>query len=231
VAGGITHTVFLRTDLTVWVTGLNAYGELGPRPSPEPFRPLPVSGISNALAIGAGAGTSFVLTAGMGPQIAQQPANQTKTAGQAAAFTVGAFGTATLTYQWIRGGNDLVDGNGVSGANSATLTLNPTSGAMAGSYTVRIQNLFGFSISLPATLTVNCVAGDANCDGFIDVQDAADLADCLNGPGRPRPAACPQGAFAAFDADHDNDVDLRDAAVFQRCFAGDGVVVDANCVN
>ncbi|MDO8629383.1 MAG: hypothetical protein Q7R41_02725 [Phycisphaerales bacterium] len=232
VVGGPYHTVFLRTDRTVWVTGWDYnIGALGPRPNPEPYRPLPVAGINNALAIGAGSATSFVLTAGMGPQIPQQPSNQTKTAGQAGAFTVLAFGTATLTYQWSRGVNDLLDGNGVSGANSATLTLNPVSQAMAGSYTVRIQNGFGQAISLPATLTVNCVAGDANCDGFIDAQDAADLADCLNGPGNPRPPECAQGAFAAFDMDGDGDVDLDDHAVFQRCFAGDGEVVDPNCAN
>jgi len=102
---------------------------------------------------------------------------------------------------------------------------------MAGSYTVRIQNLFGFAISLPGTLTVTCPVGDGNCDGFIDPQDAADFADCLNGPGRLRPAACQQGAFSAFDVNQDNDVDLRDAAVFQRCFAGNGEVVDPNCAN
>jgi hypothetical protein len=231
VAGGRDHTVFLRTDRTVWVTGSNQYGELGPRPYPEPFTPLPVSGIHNALAIGAGSGTSFVLTAGMGPQVARQPANQSKTAGQAATFTVLAFGTATLTYQWSHDGNDLLDGNGVSGANLATLTLNPVSLAMDGTYKVVVQNLYGQMTSQPAALYVSCSVGDANCDGFINAADAADFADCLNGPGQPRPAECQQGAFAALDANHDNDVDLRDAAVFQRCFNGDGEVVDPNCAN
>jgi hypothetical protein len=231
VEGGLYHTVFLRTDHTVWTTGLNISGELGPRPYPEPQRPLPVAGINNAIAIGAGWGTSFALAPGMGPQIAQQPVNRATTVGQSISLTATAFGTPDLTYQWSHNGDDLSNGSGVSGANSATLTLNPVSLAMDGTYKVVVQNLFGQMTSQPATLAVTCSVGDANCDGFIDAQDAADLADCLNGPGRPRPAACPQGAFAAFDANHDNDVDLRDAAVFQRCFNGDGEVVDPNCAN
>lgn len=218
VASGYSHTVYLRTDRTVWVTGSNQYGELGPRPTPEPFRPLPVSGIHNALAIGAGSETSFVLTSGMGPQIAQRPANQNKSSGQSAMFSVLAFGTATLTYQWTRDGNDLLDGNGVSGANSATLTLNPVSRSMEGTYHVVVQNSFGQMISPPAALYVECAAGDANCDGFIDGADAAELVLCLNGPGGLRPAACPADAFAVLDANRDNAVDLRDAAAFQNAF-------------
>lgn len=190
-----------------------------------------IPGLQNVENVDAGDSQTFILSPGVGPAIHQQPANRTVTAGQQVQFSVAALGSQPpFTYQWSRGGNDLVDGNGVSGANSATLTLNPVSQAMAGSYTVRIQNGFGQAISLPATLTVNCAVGDANCDGFIDAQDAADLADCLNGPGEPRPAECQQGAFAAFDANHDNDVDLRDAAVFQRCFNGDEFL-DPACAN
>jgi len=73
-------------------------------------------------------------------------------------------------------------------------------------------------------------AGDANCDGFINAGDAANLAQCLNGPGLPRPAPCQQDAFAAFDFNQDNDVDLRDAAILQRCVNGDEPL-DPACAN
>lgn len=228
IAGGYYHTIILRPDRTVWGCGANGNGQLG-TPSLNYFlTAIQIPSLQNVENVDAGDSQTFILSPGVGPAIHQQPANLTVTAGQQAQFSVAALGPQPFTYQWSRAGNDLVDGNGVSGANSATLALNPTSGVMAGSYTVRIQNGFGQAISLPATLTVNCVAGDVNCDGFIDRQDAADLADCLNGPGRPRPAACEQGAFAALDANHDNDVDLRDAAVFQRCFAGEEVI-DPEC--
>ena len=232
IAGGAYHTAILRPDQTVWGCGVNSEGQLGmPSPPVYALTAVQIPGLVNVENVDAGDSQTFILSPGVGPAIYQQPAPRTVAAGEQAQFSVAALGSGLFTYQWRRGGDDLADGNGVTGANSATLTLNPTSGAMAGSYTVWISNLFGFAISLPASLTVNCVAGDANCDGFVDAQDAADFVDCLNGPGRPRPAECRQGAFAAFDANHDNDVDLRDAAVFQRCFAGDGEVVDPNCAN
>lgn len=221
VAGGYYHTVFLRSDRSVWVTGWNVYGELGPRPNPEPLRPLPVAGVNNAIAVGAGFGTSLVLTNGIGPSVSQQPANRTVLVGQSTSFSVGTLGSPTITYQWSRNGIDLVNGDGVSGVNTATLTLNPVTQNMAGAYAVRVQNLFGFSGSQTATLTVACAAGDADCNGRIDAAEAVDFADCLAGPGLPRPPACEQGAFGGFDANNDNDVDLLDAAAFQNCFAGD----------
>jgi hypothetical protein len=210
---------------------MNYYGQLG-TPYPGDFlTAVQIPGLQNVENVDAGDFQTFILSPGVGPAIYQQPANRTVTAGGQAQFSVAALGPQPFTYQWIRGGTDLFDGNGVSGANSATLTLNPTSGAMAGSYTVRIQNSFGQAISLPATLTVTCSVGDGNCDGFIDAHDAAGFVNCMNGPGNPRPAACQQGAFAAFDMDGDGDVDLDDHAAFQRCFAGDGEVVDPNCAN
>lgn len=221
VQGGYYHTMYLRADKTVWVSGWNVYGELGPRPYPEPLKPLPVAGISNALAIGAGWGVSFALSNGVGPYIWEQPQNVTALVGQSASFAIQHHGTPTFTYQWSRNGNDLVDGNGFSGANSPTLNLNPVAAAMGGTYRVRVQNLFGFTLSVMATLTVTCPNGDGNCDGMIDQVDVDGLADCINGPGGPRPAACEQGAFANFDANNDNDVDLKDAAVVQNCFAGE----------
>lgn len=224
VAGGYYHTVFLRTDRSVWVAGGNPYGELGPRPNPEPLRPLPVAGLNNALAIGAGQGTSLVLTNGVGPSISQQAENRAVSAGLSTTFTVGTLGSPTITYQWSHNGNDLLNGSGISGANTASLTVNPVTQASAGSYAVRIQNLFGFGNSLPAVLTVTCRDGDVDCNGFIDAGDAGIFAECLNGPGGIRPPGCEQPEFGGHDVNNDNDVDLRDAAVFQNCFAGDGPI-------
>lgn len=58
------------------------------------------------------------------PEITEQPANQIENEGEIASFTVVATGT-DLTYQWRKGTEELADGGNVSGATSATLTLNP----------------------------------------------------------------------------------------------------------
>ncbi len=224
VQGGYYHTMYLRADKTVWVSGWNVYGELGPRPYPEPLRPLPVTGIFNALAVGAGWGTSFALSSGVGPYIWQQPENKTVLVGQPATFSIQNFGTPTFTYQWSRNGNDLLNGSGFSGVNTPTLNLSPVTAAMAGTYRVRVENAFGFTLSVMASLTVTCPNGDGNCDGRIDQVDLDGLADCLNGPFGLRPEGCGQVAFGNFDVNNDNDVDLRDAAVVQNCFNGDDVI-------
>ncbi len=230
VAAGYFHTVFLRADRTVWVTGGNAYGELGPRPSPEPLRPLPVRGIAGAFSIGAGFGTTYVACPGVGPYIYQQPQARSAAVGQATSFSMAAFGTPDITYQWSKGENDLHMEGGVTGVNTPTLSLNPVTMNMAGDYAVRIQNLFGFENSLTAHLTVFCATGDADCNGLIDGNDAGGLANCLGGPGLPAPAGCAPNAFGGFDANNDNDVDLGDAAAFQNCFAGNNPIDPACAV-
>jgi hypothetical protein len=50
---------------------------------------------------------------------------------------------------------------------------------------------------------------DVNCDGSIDLDDHATLADCLTGPGVPFTAPC-----APADIDGDGDVDLHDFSAF-----------------
>src|SRR3984893_7748883 len=55
-----------------------------------------------------------VTPASVGPTISSEPANQTVTAGQTAAFSVAASGTAPVTYQWSRNGAP------ISGATSAS---------------------------------------------------------------------------------------------------------------
>ena len=51
------------------------------------------------------------------------PANQSKCAGESAAFTVAASGDGTVSYQWQKDGNNLSNGGHYSGATTATLTV------------------------------------------------------------------------------------------------------------
>ncbi len=82
------------------------------------------------------------------PSITLQPASQTVAAGGTATFTVNATGSAPLSYQWLRNGNN------IAGATSAVLTLNNVTSASAGNYQVRIRNGAGSVTSATATLTV-----------------------------------------------------------------------------
>ncbi|WP_293890079.1 PKD-like domain-containing protein [Flavobacterium sp.] len=61
------------------------------------------------------------------PAITSQPAaSQTICSGSSVSFSVTATGT-NLTYQWFNGATPIANGGSVSGATSATLTINPAS--------------------------------------------------------------------------------------------------------
>ncbi|HWA24327.1 MAG TPA: immunoglobulin domain-containing protein [Lacunisphaera sp.] len=86
------------------------------------------------------------------PSISAQPANVSVTAGQAASFSVTANGTAPLSYQWRK------DGNNIGGATSSTFSINSTATGDAGTYSVVVSNSAGSVTSNGATLTVNAAA-------------------------------------------------------------------------
>jgi hypothetical protein len=89
------------------------------------------------------------LTVDFPPTISSQPTSQSVTAGQSATFSVGAAGTATLTYQWKKGGA------AISGATAASYTTPvTTSSDSATQFTVTVTNGFGNVTSNAATLTV-----------------------------------------------------------------------------
>jgi pectin methylesterase-like acyl-CoA thioesterase len=90
-----------------------------------------------------------VTTATVPATITSQPVAATVTAGKDATFTVGAFGSAPLTYQWQKNGTT------IAGAASANLTLTAVTPADAGSYTVIVSNTGGTVTSTAAVLTVN----------------------------------------------------------------------------
>jgi hypothetical protein len=92
---------------------------------------------------------------GVSPVITTQPASQTVKAGQSAAFSVVASGTAPLSYQWFKAGVPLTDSDNVSGSTSDTLTLNNLMGGDAGNYSVIVSNASGSTVSSVATLAVN----------------------------------------------------------------------------
>ncbi len=67
-------------------------------------------------------------------------------------FPVTASGNGPLTYQWRFSGALLTDGNGISGATTATLRLDNVQPEQAGAYTVDLSDATSSATSLPWTL-------------------------------------------------------------------------------
>ncbi|HEX6849324.1 MAG TPA: immunoglobulin domain-containing protein [Chitinophagaceae bacterium] len=88
------------------------------------------------------------------PTISTQPVNTPVCLGSNATFNVVATGDA-LTYQWRKGGVDLINGGNISGATSATLTISATTAIDAGIYDVVISGTCSPSkTSNQVTLTI-----------------------------------------------------------------------------
>ncbi|MBI2497966.1 MAG: immunoglobulin domain-containing protein [Opitutae bacterium] len=86
---------------------------------------------------------------GILPTITTQPLSLTTAAGNNVTLdVVASAGTSTISYQWYF--NDAA----ISGATSASLTLNNVSSANAGTYKVTVSTEAGMVTSNPATLTV-----------------------------------------------------------------------------
>jgi uncharacterized delta-60 repeat protein len=83
-----------------------------------------------------------------------QPTSRTNDAGTLATFSVVAVGTGPISYQWFKDDARLSDGGIVSGANTASLTLNYVLGGDAGTYFVVVSNAWGAQTSQVAALTV-----------------------------------------------------------------------------
>jgi hypothetical protein len=92
--------------------------------------------------------TQAVLTVGVSPSIAVQPADQTVVAGSNATFMVAATGTSVLRYQWR------FNGTNISGATSSVTTKSSATTNNAGNYDVVVTNNFGMITSHTAKLTV-----------------------------------------------------------------------------
>ncbi|MBX7226407.1 MAG: PQQ-binding-like beta-propeller repeat protein [Chitinophagales bacterium] len=83
--------------------------------------------------------------------ISQQPQSQRKCIGQSATFSTTATGNI-LSYQWYKNGSI------ITGANSASLTLNSLTFASAGNYYCLITNTCNFEYTSIATLQIDSIA-------------------------------------------------------------------------
>ena len=100
---------------------------------------------------GGGGGGGMGGMSSSAPMITAQPMSQSVTAPAAVTFSVTATSPAGygLTYQWMRGGSNIM------GANATSYTLAQTSMADSGSmFQVKVTNAYGTTTSNMATLTV-----------------------------------------------------------------------------
>jgi len=84
------------------------------------------------------------------PVIVQQPASLSISRGATATFSVGAFGTLPLSYQWY-----FNETNQVPNATNAVLVIANTDPSAAGNYLVTVSNAFGTVTSKAAVLLVS----------------------------------------------------------------------------
>lgn len=88
------------------------------------------------------------------PVILSHPANLTVNRGETAGFSVTAWGSAAMTYQWRLNGVNLANDGRVSGADSASLLIGNAQTNDVGAYSVLITNVHGFALSSNAMLSV-----------------------------------------------------------------------------
>jgi hypothetical protein len=83
---------------------------------------------------------SAMLSLSTTPTITTQPANTLICTGQPLVLNIGVSSASTTLYQWKKDGTNLIDnGTIISGTTTATLTINSTSAATAGSYTCSVS--------------------------------------------------------------------------------------------
>jgi subtilase family serine protease len=104
-------------------------------------------------ATGLAISTSAVVNVGFVPTFAAQPTNLALLTGSNAVFAVSVVGSTNLIYQWRKNGTNFA-GAGISGTNTATLTLTGITTNSTANYTVIVTNLFGVATSSVAALTV-----------------------------------------------------------------------------
>jgi hypothetical protein len=105
-------------------------------------------------AVGSTNSLAATLTVVFPPTISRQPQSQSVASYNSASFNVAATGTGPLSYQWRKGGTNLVDGGNVSGSATTNLNLANISLNDAGRYDVVVSNPYATTNSVVAVLTV-----------------------------------------------------------------------------
>lgn len=83
---------------------------------------------------------------------------------------ISATGSGTLSFQWYKDNTPLSNGGSISGAQSATLTINPTSSLTGGAYHCDVTDSCTTTTSNTILVNSRCVA-DVNGNGVADPGD------------------------------------------------------------
>src|ERR1035437_6173672 len=164
-------TVFaVHTDGTGF-TNLHSFNPSLASDGANPYAGLILSGntLYGTASVGGSSGQGTVFSLSLGPPaITTQPVSQTVNAGQSASFTVTARGVAPLSYQWVKGGVNVI------GATSSSLTLSNVQTSQTGNYAAVITNIGGSVTSSVAVLTVNRSAQGINFVGGLPAKRVDD---------------------------------------------------------
>lgn len=162
-AGGFTNPVTLSTTSTLPAGTTVSFGTNPVTPTGSSVVTLNGTNTLSAgtytvsvQGVGAGApnqttNLTFTVTAGSGPAITGQPADQSLCIGQAGAFTV----TATGTYQWQVSTDGGATWSNVSGATAAAYSVTGAANLNNNRYRCIVTGQCGSTTSTAATLTVN----------------------------------------------------------------------------
>jgi alpha-tubulin suppressor-like RCC1 family protein len=156
VAGGGYHSLALKADGSLWSWGYGHVGQLGIGEFiAEPTPPQPVLIPPGVNRISADFLHSMAIRTAVSPppRILEQPQSQAVCSGGPATLSVSVSGAVT-SYQWRKGGDDLMNGGSVSGADTAALTLSAIGEADAGLYDVVLTYASGAVGSAAASLEV-----------------------------------------------------------------------------
>lgn len=116
------------------------------------------NGTTYQIAVAGGPGTNGIVklnwSVAAPPTITSHPLGTNAPAGATVSFSVFVSGSGPFSYQWLHQGNELADNKNISGAKTATLTIDKIQPPDFGSYSVIVTNNFGSVTSAPATLIV-----------------------------------------------------------------------------
>jgi len=191
-SGGVTTGDFDgdgNVDFAVFSSnrGILVFPGLGNRHFQTPIT-YPASSATLALVSGAftGAapdivGAGQVTTALINTRLGATVASVSVLTGSPATLAASAGGYGPITYQWRKNGTPVVDGGSISGATTATLTIDPATFGDAGSYDVLVTDSCTSTASNAATLSVEFAdvpATNIFHDDIITVATAGVTAGC-----------------------------------------------------
>jgi hypothetical protein len=142
------------------------------------------------------------------PTFTLQPNDQTVFAGQPITLSTAAIGAIPLSYQWRKDTLPLSDDGRITGATTATLTIDPTQAGDGGNYDVVVTST-GCGAQTSAAAAIGIIVpgcpGDVNADGYVNGADISGFVNCvLSGVGCEHTDL--DGDSQTADVDSDDDV-------------------------